>query len=136
MSAKDNCKDVKYPITAQNVSITCGGSLDFMGLRPLQGFEDRTQGSPHHKEPLGLLWTRVSGSQGQWVSLTERIVSRAEICLFTISSCVLSHFMSFQHSYSLKANLHVHFFKMKSLKHFFRSQQRRGNVDSWSSLCL
>ena len=44
--------------------------------------------------------------------------------------------MSFQHSYSLKANLHVHFFKMKSLKHFFRSQQRRGNVDSWSSLCL
>ena len=45
MSAKDNCKDVKYPITAQNVSITCGGSLDFMGLRPLQGYEDRT-GSP------------------------------------------------------------------------------------------
>ena len=78
MSAKDNCKDVKYPITAQNVSITCGGSLDFMGLRPLQGFEDRTQGSPHHKEPLGLLWTRVSGSQGQRVSLTERIVTGEE----------------------------------------------------------
>ena len=74
MSAKDNCKDVKYPITAQNVSITCGGSLDFMGLRPLQ----EEDGVIPYRRDLGLMDT------GQWLRGQRRchkhrgVVTRAE----------------------------------------------------------
>ena len=88
MSAKDNCKDVKYPITAQNVSITCGGSLDFMGLRPLQGYEDRTQGSPITRSLLVCSGHGSAALMGQWVvDVTNREDndrSRAETCSFTL----------------------------------------------------
>ena len=87
MSAKDNCKDVKYPITAQNVSITCGGSLDFMGLRPLEEYEDR----PGSAITRSLLVCSAHGSvalMGQWVvdytNRKDNDRSRAEICLLTL----------------------------------------------------
>ena len=73
MSAKDNCKDVKYPVTAQNVSITCGRSLDFMGLRPLQA-EDGVI-------PYRPSWSNGHGSVAQGaaqVSQTQRVVTREE----------------------------------------------------------
>ena len=83
MSAKDNCKDVKYPITAQNISITCRGSLDFMGLRPLQG--------SGHLE----LGAQMEMDTGQWVSQTENIRDiTTKSSLFTMR-CVVLNFMSF-----------------------------------------
>ena len=95
MSAKDNCKDVKYPITAQNVSITCGGSLDFMGLSPLQA-EDGVI-------PYRPSWSNGHGSVAQeaaQVSQTQgsRDKSRGEEWIMIVYSggdSVVNHFMSF-----------------------------------------